>query len=260
MDELNQIELDLLKARLERKKKRLEAVQEQYDFETRAEDALRQEVLLKQDFQKIAEILSQIKQIETRLAKEPVKQWWQTQGTDEYGRYAEVCVKGVCQRLRWIMAEDRSFWLADTPCTQAFWRVVMGNNPAEFKGDERPVERVSWYMAQDFLEELNKSVNGLQARLPTEAEWVLGCEVLEQVHRNAESTTEVKALPPNSMGLYQMLGNVWEWCADDFDDSGDVKVLRGGCWGDKQFDIRMRGRCAAGNRDYTVGFRWIVEG
>ena len=134
------------------------------------------------------------------------------------------------------------FWLAETACTQALWEAVMGKNPSRFKGPERPVENVSWDDVQGFIARLNERVPGLELRLPTEAEWEYACRAgtqtpfwfgdnitPEQANYDGnypyaggkkglyrEQTVEVKALPANGWGLYQMHGNVWEWCADWF--------------------------------------------
>ena len=63
------------------------------------------------------------------------------------------------------------YWLAETACTQALWEAVMGNNPSEFKGPDRPVEKVRWDEVKEFIKQLNKKVPGLQSQLPTEAQW-----------------------------------------------------------------------------------------
>lgn len=189
-----------------------------------------------------------------------IPQWASATGVDEYGRYAEIKVKDQTQRLRWVNKSEAGFWLADTACTQAFWLAVMGKNPAEFQGDlQLPVERVSWYMAQNFLDALNVQVAGLKARLPSVAEWELACAATSAAdyHANAKRTIVVQALAPNALGLYQMLGNVWEWCAGDADD--EVKPLRGGSWASAEtLDCSKRGQSAAGNRDYTIGFRLAI--
>jgi formylglycine-generating enzyme required for sulfatase activity len=145
-----------------------------------------------------------------------------------------------------------------------------GRNPSAFNDDPRnPVEQVSWEDAQGFIDELSARVQGLQARLPTEAEWEYACRAgrdtpfsfgenitPEQVNYNGqypyaggkkglhrERTVPVGSLPPNAWGLYEMHGNVWEWCADWYggyasepqvDSSGPAegadRVLRGGSW------------------------------
>jgi formylglycine-generating enzyme required for sulfatase activity len=163
----------------------------------------------------------------------------------------------------------RGFWLADTACTQALWQAVMRKNPSHFKGAQRPVEEVSWDNCQAFIKKINKLKPGLNLRLPTEAEWEYACRAgtqtpfwfgenitPEQVNYNGnypyaggekgkyrKKTVEVKSLPCNGWGLYQMHGNVWEWCSDWFDEyptgsvfdpvgpsSGSNRVLRGGSW------------------------------
>jgi sulfatase modifying factor 1 len=165
---------------------------------------------------------------------------------------------------------SRGFWLADTACTQALWQAVTGANPSQFKDDARnPVETVSWNDVQAFLAALDRRVPGLYARLPTEAEWEYACRVgtttpfsfgdkvtPEQVNYNGdfpyaggekglyrEKTVPAGSLPANPWGLYEMHGNVWEWCADWYVDyptapqvdptgpqTGDERVLRGGSW------------------------------
>jgi sulfatase modifying factor 1 len=140
---------------------------------------------------------------------------------------------------------SRGFWLADTACTQALWQAVTGANPSEFQDDVRnPVENVSWNDVQTFLSELNRRVPGLQARLPSEAEWEYACRAgtttpfsfgdnitPEQVNYDGnhpyaggekglyrQKTVPVGSLPANPWGLYEMHGNVWEWCADWYGD------------------------------------------
>lgn len=120
--------------------------------------------------------------------------WANAAGTDQYGRYADLLVKSVIQRFRWIepgtfwmgslksepgrydwevrhqVTLSKGFWLGDTACTQTLWQAVMGNNPAHFKDNENnPVERVSWNDTQEFFQVLNSMVSDLNARLPTEA-------------------------------------------------------------------------------------------
>ena len=162
----------------------------------------------------------------------------------------------------------RGFWLAETACTQALWQAVMGNNPSEFQSNDRPVEQVSWEDVQRFLVQFNRIVSGGGFRLPTEAEWEYACRAgtttafwfgaqitPEQVNYHGNypyaggergvyrrEPVAVKALPCNDWGLYQMHGNVWEWCQDwsgtystetVIDPAGPARianrVLRGGC-------------------------------
>jgi formylglycine-generating enzyme len=191
---------------------------------------------------------------------------------------------------------SHGFWLADTACTQALWQGVMGENPSRFQGEERPVEQVSWDDVQDFIERLNTVVPGGGFRLPTEAEWEYACRAgtttafwfgdqitPEQVNYDGnypyaggrkglyrKETVAVKALPCNGWGLYQMHGNVWEWCQDWYgrypegtvvDPSGPprggLRVLRGGSWiNDGRFArSAIRVRDEPGLRYDYFGFR-----
>ena len=140
---------------------------------------------------------------------------------------------------------SRGFWLADTACTQALWQAVMGTNPSSFTGDpERPVEQVSWEDVQEFLGKLEALLPGYAAALPTEVEWEYACRAGsrtpfsfgEQISPKEvnydgnypyaggekgeyrETTVAVRSLPPNAWGLYEMHGNVDEWCADGLRD------------------------------------------
>ncbi len=165
---------------------------------------------------------------------------------------------------------SRGFWIAETPVTQALWEIFMGDNPSRFQGAEHPVEQVSWDDAQHFISKLNGMKPELQLCLPTEAQWEYACRAgtstpfyfgdnisTDQVNydgnypyhngkkgEDRSQTIEVKALPPNRWGLYQMHGNVWEWCQDWYateypsepvtDPQGAAsslfRVLRGGSW------------------------------
>jgi formylglycine-generating enzyme required for sulfatase activity len=175
----------------------------------------------------------------------------------------------------------QGFWLADTACTQELWEAVMGENPSSFKDDpHNPVERVSWEMVcgkgphggegDFFLKRLNAALPGLDLCLPTEAQWEYACRAgtetafwwgneltTEDANYNGkypyaggakgeyrEKTVPVKTFKRNARGLWQMHGNVWEWCKDWFGpyprgtimdpggaDAGTSRVLRGGGWG-----------------------------
>nr|CAA6825158.1 MAG: Formylglycine-generating enzyme, required for sulfatase activity, contains SUMF1/FGE domain [uncultured Thiotrichaceae bacterium] len=147
---------------------------------------------------------------------------------------------------------SQGFWLADTTCTQELWQAVMGENPSSFKDSlQNPVDTVSWLDAQNFIQKLNQLVPELNAYLPSEAQWEYACRsgttspfsfgdniTTDQVNYDGnypyaggekgeyrEKTVEVKALPANQWGLYQMHGNVWEWCFDEYaSDLGDEAV------------------------------------
>ena len=196
----------------------------------------------------------------------------------------------------------REFLIGRYPVTQAEWKAVMGTNPSYFKGDRLPVENVSWEEARDFCRKLNEKV-GLSAaagyRLPSEAEWEYaaragtatdysfgesintdlvnydGSQSTERRKgRYRGKTVEVGSLgTPNGWGLYDMHGNVSEWCEDDFHGSYDsaptdgrpwvdmirasFRVNRGGGWYDPAVNCRSasRGYDAPGYRGFIIGFR-----
>ena len=151
------------------------------------------------------------------------------------------------------------FFMGKYPITQEQYRQVTGNNPSYFKSDNRPVENVFWNDAVEFCEILSQRT-GREYRLPYEAEWEYACRAgtttkyhfgniitdkLANYGGNVGKTTPVGKYPPNDFGLYDMHGNVWELCQDDWHDnyqgapingsawlSGDssIKVVRGGSW------------------------------
>ena len=161
-----------------------------------------------------------------------------------------------------------SYYIGETEVTQTLWQAVMGSNPSYFKGDNLPVEQASWNDCQEFIRKLNQKT-GKNFRLPTEAEWeyaarggkksrgykYAGSNTLRDVawfgswegrtYDNGNSSVKthaVKTKSPNELGLYDMSGNVYEWCSDWYGNyssgsqtnpqgssSGSVRVLRGGC-------------------------------
>ncbi len=134
----------------------------------------------------------------------------------------------------------RGFWMGKYAITQRQWQVVMGNNPAKFKGENLPVEKVSWDDAMEFCERVSKKI-GKKMRLPTEAEWEYACragtntpfhfgeaitkDIVNYGELLHEKTVDVDTFYPNQWGLYQMHGNVWEWCLDDWHDNYNTKPL-----------------------------------
>jgi formylglycine-generating enzyme required for sulfatase activity/tRNA A-37 threonylcarbamoyl transferase component Bud32 len=147
------------------------------------------------------------------------------------------------------------FFMGKYTVTQAQWQAVMGNNPSYFKGKNRPVERVSWNDATEFCQKLSKKT-GRDYRLPSEAEWEYACRggtttpfyfgetiTPELVNYNGRytygngpkgkyrgETTDVGNFPPNSFGLYDMHGNVWEFCQDVWHDNYDGAPVDGSAW------------------------------
>jgi formylglycine-generating enzyme required for sulfatase activity len=235
---------------------------------------------------------------------------------DEPGRYDN-------EGPRHQVTLTEGFWLFDTPCTQALWQAVMGNNPSYFKSPTRPVENVSWHDVQDFLARINSRIPGLDLTLPSEAQWEHACRagtetaiysgdlaVLgennapaldpiawyggnsgvdfeldngydssswpgKQYSHTKAGTHPVKLKRANPWGLYDMLGNVLEWCQDHWhnhyegapddssaweDSAADTvayRVLRGGSWYSSARYVRAAYRLAF-PPDYRldyIGFR-----
>ena len=152
------------------------------------------------------------------------------------------------------------YYIGETVVTQALWKAVMGNNPSSFKGENLPVENISWHDGKEFISKLN-ALTGKTFRMPTEAEWEYaarggsksrgykysGSNTLDDVAWYADNsggeTHEVGTKSPNELGLYDMSGNVWEWCSDwhgnysssaqtnpKGPDSGTRRAIRGGGW------------------------------
>ena len=189
-----------------------------------------------------------------------------------------------------------SFAIAETEVTQALWQAVMGTNPSNFTGDlQRPVENVSWEDCQEFIAQLN-ALTGMNFRLPTEAEWEFaanggilgegtlypGSDVIDDVawyYSNSYvvgsgspdyGTHAVASKAANELGLFDMCGNVFEWCSDWFGsyneepqtdpvgpEIGTNRVIRGGSWISIRRDSRNTSRSgdAPANRSYNVGLR-----
>jgi formylglycine-generating enzyme required for sulfatase activity len=199
-----------------------------------------------------------------------------TQGSPETeaGRWSD---EGPQRKVKF----KNGYWLADTPVTQALWEAVMGKNPSRFKGSELPVETVSWDECYDFIAKLNTLAPSLNLRLPTEAEWENACRAgtttatwvgdlsltgdgirapeLDPIAwyygNSPEGTQPVRGKQPNPLGLYDMLGNVYEWCQDFFGPyeagrltdptgpaEGSGRVIRGGSWDSYAGDVRAADR------------------
>lgn len=191
-----------------------------------------------------------------------------------------------------------NFYIGETEVTQSLWMSVMGENPSNFPGTNKPVESISWEECKDFINTLNnllsKDLNGMLFRLPTEAEWEFAArggnkskgyfysgsnivgEVAWYVDNSDQQTHIVKQKAPNELGLYDMSGNVWEWCSDWYDaeyyssspsnnpkgpSSGTYRVIRGGSWGhyDRFCRFSYRGRESAENKGIRLGFRLILS-
>lgn len=274
--------------------------------------------------------------------------WMSDYGQDEFGLYADLVVRGVRQRMRWIpwgrfrmgspeaeagryenetphdVELTRGYWMGDTPCTQELWTAIVGSNPSRFPSPQRPVEQVAWTDVVDtFMHALNEAAPGFAGRLPTEAEWERACRagtttatyagdllfkgennvpildgigwytgncgrdfdlqgkgyyiksIPEKQFNDGEGGTRVVGKKaPNAYGLYDMIGNVWEWCSDRFGDydvrtdgealidplgsqEGGGRVIRGGSWGSGARFCRAacRGGGSPEYRNGNLGFR-----
>ena len=256
--------------------------------------------------------------------------WASAWGDDPYGLWADLTVNGITQRMRWIEPSGaegfsmgstkkereaienkdyrrwanehetdprpvliaQGFWLADTPCTQAFWQAVMGDNPSEFKEQPdsalRPVERVDWDDVNKFILRLASPPEWGSERclgLPTEAQWEYAARAarltaywwgdepnsaLASWNQEQRGTTPVKRYPANPWGLFDVHGNVWEWCADPWvkrldaleaRPDPDARVVRGGSWAFHTAGARsaFRDRRPRGYGSHTLGFRFALR-
>ena len=204
------------------------------------------------------------------------------------------------------------FYIGKYEVTQYLWEKIMGYNPSDFKGDNLPVENVSWDDCQIFIQKLNK-MTGKKFRLPTEAEWEYvarggesksrypyfnqleyaaergasknsylysGSNNIDEVawyndtNNIKNSTKPVGNKKPNQLGIYDMNGNVWEWCNSNYSvdsdttlinpngsSSGSLYVLRGGSWRNLKHQISIYARqiCGPSEKSYQIGFRLVME-
>jgi len=187
----------------------------------------------------------------------------------------------------------KTFFMQTTPVTQGQWKAVMGSNPSHFKncGDDCPIESVSWNDAQKFIKKLNQKEGTSKYRLPTEAEWEYACRAgtttaycfgddeskLKEYawyDKNSDNKTHrVGFLKPNLWGLYDIHGNVWEWCLDWYGDyptgtlndpmgtnTGSYWVLRGGAWGSSDRYCRSASRgYSPDSYGSSFGFRLVRD-
>jgi formylglycine-generating enzyme required for sulfatase activity len=188
----------------------------------------------------------------------------------------------------------KPFYLGKFPVTQAQWKAVTGSNPSKFHGLNDPVEQISWYECQQFIGKLNTILGNGRCCLPSEAQWEYACRAGSSTRysfgddpshlgehawyaANAGGRTHSVGLKkPNAWGLYDMTGNVWEWCQDwyardyyatsPFDDpsgpsSGTLRVCRGGGWGFSVRDCRSayRGDVVPEFRHPLLGLRIACE-
>ena len=231
--------------------------------------------------------------------------WASAWGEDRFGLWAELTIDKVVTRLRWIRPGrflfgvskteeafsweiigqrrervELGFWMFEAPCTQGLWEIIMGKNPSRFKGKSRPVESISWNDCRTFLEKVNGRNNGLNLTLPSEVQWEYACragtrgpryhaditEIAWFSENSDQQTHPVKGKKANAWGLYDMLGNVLEWCEDKWDVKDDdvsaPRVIRGGGWANESRDLRAAYRCAnhPDNAYGNLGFRCSSSG
>jgi len=256
--------------------------------------------------------------------------WASAWGDDQYGLWADLTVNGVTQRMRWIepsgpegfwmgstqeerqtirdknlrnWANEREsvpinvvipqgFWLADTPCTQAFWQAVMVQNPSHFQDRPdaalQPVEQVSWEDVEIFVLRFAATPELLCADrmgLPSESQWEYAARAgsrttywwgseatsaMANLNQKQGGTTPVKRYPANPWGLFDVHGNVWEWCADPWQQRLDMssaqsqstdRVVRGGSWVADPEDARSACRSwwHQSFRSRNLGFRFAIR-
>ncbi len=208
---------------------------------------------------------------------------------DEYGD-----LQSVCRPTHLVKVSN--FFVGKYPVTQGLWKTVMGkeNNPSFFEGDNRPVEQVSWDEAKVFIEKLN-TLMGKKYRLPKEAEWEFaarggsksrgyafaGSNKLKEVgwfDKNSHGETKPVGLKDaNELGVFDLSGNVWEWCEDDWHpnyyrspqggsawinspERGLARVIRGGSWRGFAKDSRAayRYHLMPDDRSMNIGFRLVL--
>ena len=187
----------------------------------------------------------------------------------------------------------RGFAIAKYEVTQKLWREVMGSNPSRYTGDDLPVQNVSWDDVQIFIQRLNQKT-GMKYRLPTEAEWEYAArggalqgdipflysggsdmDAIGWYNENSESQPHaIGTKAPNALGIYDMSGNVWEWCYDLYEmysekaqtnpkgaSKGVARVTRGGCYVGlaKQCRVTCRKSLYQGTKDAFTGFRLAMD-
>ena len=182
------------------------------------------------------------------------------------------------------------YYIAETEVTQELWRAVMGVNPSHFVGDDKPVEQITWYDCQGFISKLNQ-LTGMKFRFPTEAEWEFaakggnesqgykysGSDNIRDIawySAEGKKTRAVKTKMSNELGIYDMCGNVMEWCYDLFGDyssdhqfdptgatTGTDCIVRGGCCLSDENYCRttIRSFFHPGGMSYGIGLRLALS-
>ncbi len=217
---------------------------------------------------------------------------WVSGGTFSMGATTEQSGDAYSDEIPAHRVTLGGYYIGKYEVTQKLWKAVMGSNPSRFKGDNLPVENVSWNDVQEFIRKLNQ-LTGKSYRLPTEAEWEYAARgggsslvykysgsnnigsVAWYRGNSGYGTHPVGSKSPNELGIYDMSGNVWEWCQDWYDNgyydklpqrnptgptSGVHRVCRGGSWYDDDRSCRVsnRSRSNSSNRRNYLGFRLVL--
>ena len=180
--------------------------------------------------------------------------------------------------MKFIKIPEQNYEMGQYQVTQEEWTEVMGNNPSYFKYTSNlPVEQVSWHDTQEFIKKLNEKQDSYKYALPTEAQWEYCCRAgsiteysfgddVEQLKDHAwyldnsnEKTHSVGQKKSNAWGLYDMYGNVWEWCENLYDSYSSCCVVRGGSWFNGAGGLRSAYRYGVTpyDRHYLVGLRLV---
>ena len=187
---------------------------------------------------------------------------------------------------------SKPFWIGRYEVTQGQWQIIMGSNQSALKMKDHPVEQVSWNDAQEFISKLNKREGSNKYRLPSEAEWEYAArggtksrgfkfaggnnpsDVAVYDDNFENSTASVGSKQPNELGIFDMSGNVWEWCEDWYDvygastqkdprgpASAKFRVQRGGSFFNNETNCRVstRNRRSPNSRDNNIGFRCVMD-
>ncbi len=236
----------------------------------------------------------------------PKPAWAALRGEDARGRWAELTVAGRALRLRWcppgsfllgspvdqagrhadegpcLATISHGFWLAEDETPQALYQAVMGANPSFFRGDDLPIENVTWDEAQAFTRHANAGLSQPLLRLPTEAEWEYACRAGNAqegaavgwfAETSGNRTHPVGTQPANEWGLRDLRGNVLEWCQDHYGPypsgaatdplgwDGIGRIARGGAWGQSAQEARiaLRTRYLAIAHFSFLGFRVAIS-
>ena len=235
--------------------------------------------------------------------------WAAACGSDAHGRWADLSTRGTTLRLRSIPAGhfvmgsldtdpahradeqavvvtlSHGWWMGESEVTQAQYQAVTGDRPSGFHGDRLPVENVTWNASVAFTRRLNALVPGLRSRLPSEAEWEYACRAGDDANAPAKpasgwfsgpevtASQPVMGLPANAWGLYDMQGNVMEWCEDLYGPyptqpavdplqlEGVSRVVRGGSWAVDAVEGRAatRGKYLPVAHHAHIGFRVVID-